>query len=69
MRIDWTSEPACGSVMENDERSSPEASRGRYRSRCSSVPWSRIIVAAMNEPFRIPDNVIQPRESSITISA
>ena len=29
----------------------------------------RIIVAAMNEPFMIPDSVTQPRESSIWISA
>ena len=50
-------------------RNSMEASRGRYRARCSSVPWRRIIVAAMNEPLRIPDSVTQPRESSITMSA
>ena len=69
VRIDWTSEPACGSVIENEARSSIEASFGRKRSRCSSVPWSRIIVAAMNDPLRIPESVTQPRESSITISA
>ncbi len=69
MRIACTSDPACASVIENDERSSIEARRGRYARRCSSVPWSRIIVAAMKEPLRIPDSVTQPRESSITISA
>ena len=61
--------PACGSVIENEARSSIEASCGRSRSRCSSVPWRRIIVAAMKEPLRIPESVTQPRESSITISA
>ena len=29
VRIDWTSDPAWGSVIENEERSSPEARRGR----------------------------------------
>ncbi len=69
VRIACTSEPACGSVIENEERITPVASLGRKRSRCSSVPCRRIIVAAMNEPFTIPDSVTHPRESSITISA
>ena len=68
-RIAWTSEPAWASVIENDDRSSIDASRGRNLCLCSSVPCSRIIVAAMNEPFRIPESVTHPREISITINA
>ena len=69
VRIAWTSEPACGSVIEKDERSSPDASLRRCRCFCSSVPWWRIIQLAMKVPFRIPDRVVQPRESSSTTSA
>src|SRR4029077_2202339 len=38
VRIAWTSEPAWGSVIESDARTSPEASTGSRRSRCGSVP-------------------------------
>jgi hypothetical protein len=68
VRIAWTSEPACGSVIEYAKRSSPVAMRGRYRSRCSSVPCVSIIHAEMKCVLRTPESDIQPRESSIWIS-
>ena len=43
VRMAWTSEPACGSVIENAERISAEASRGRNLSFCSVVPCIRIM--------------------------
>ena len=69
VRIDWTSEPACGSVIENAARTSPVARRGSHACRCSSVPWLRSIQEAMKLPFMIPGSVTQPRESSIRINA
>jgi hypothetical protein len=69
VRIACTSDPACGSVIEYAERTSPLAIRGRKCCRCSSVPNVLIIQAEMKCVFRTPESDIQPRESSTWISA
>jgi hypothetical protein len=69
VRIAWTSEPAWGSVIEYAARSSPVAIRGRYLRRCSSVPYCWIIHADRKCVLSTPESDIQPRESSIWISA
>ena len=69
VRIAWTSEPACGSVIENAERTSPRAICGSSSCFCSSVPNVLIMNDAMKCVLSTPDSEIQPRESSFTISA
>ena len=69
VRIACTSEPACGSVIENAERTSPRAICGSSSSFCSGVPNVLIMNEAMKCVLITPDSEIQPRESSLTISA
>ena len=69
MRIACTSEPHSGSVIENAQRISPVAIRGRKRSFCSSVPSRISMLATMKCVLMIPEMLIQPRASSHTESA
>ena len=69
VRSEATSDPASGSVIEYAPRTSPEAIRGRSRDRCSSVPNSAIIQAAIVCVLITPESDIQPRASSVWTSA
>ena len=64
VRMACTSEPQCGSVIENAARSSPLARRGSRRERCSSVPKRSSIEETMKCVLRIPATLIQPRAIS-----
>ncbi len=70
VRIACTSEPACGSVIEN--AAAHVAARHLRQQLVASAPVSRSVLI-MNEAMKCvlitPDSEIQPRESSLTISA
>ncbi len=64
-----TSDPQCGSDIENAPRTSPVAIRGRYLAFCSSVPCAMIMCATMKCVLTMPLTLIQPRAISSTHSA
>ena len=67
VRIAWRSEPPSGSVSAIVARSSPVASRGRYRCCCSSVPKRTISFDTTEWPPNTPARDIHPRAiSSVT---
>src|SRR5689334_24480956 len=68
-RIAATSEPQCGSDIENAPRTSPVAIRGSSAAFCSGEPYCAIRYATMKWVFTMPDTDIQPREISSTTSA
>ena len=61
--------PESGSDSENAARKFPSTMRGRYDCFCSSVPYRPIMVAAILWVLRMPDNDIQPRDSSSMMRA